>query len=436
MTTPMKPQDGFFESRYMALVSSHADLVSRYKPNYELVFVSPSYCQFFGRPAAYLFGRSILDLLADEDQRQATRDRLASITLDSPSVRTSDLVIRADGSIRNVDWVTSGIFDENGLLVEFQSVGRDMTDYLHAQEELNKSRTYYKQAAQIAGIGYWIWDNIEDRLEFCTDEAAAIYGVTVEQSLARVRSSDRRDSTKHPDDFDHYETTIRNAHENRTGFDVVYRIYRPDGELRYIRQLGEPIFDHAGNIIKTIGTLQDITEQKLAEEEIAHMARHDALTGIPNRTLFIDRLETDLKSAKREKRQLAVLFIDLDGFKVVNDTAGHQTGDQVLIHFAHRLRNCIRDMDTIGRIGGDEFAIVLSGDVTRDHVVLVVEKILEAVSAPYDLEGKSFLISASIGISLDPGDGDAPDSLLTAADAAMYDVKRSGKNSYRFATVD
>ncbi|MBT4888240.1 MAG: GGDEF domain-containing protein, partial [Rhodospirillales bacterium] len=195
----------------------------------------------------------------------------------------------------------------------------------------------------------------------------------------------------------------------------------------------EPILDDKGTLIQTIGTVQDVTDQKMSEQKIFHMAHHDALTDLPNRALFYDRLKTGLKTARREKRQLAVLFLDLDGFKAINDNDGHQVGDMLLIGVAQRLVGCVRDTDTVGRMGGDEFAIILGGDVTHDHVIMVTKKILTSISEPFDLMGENRSIGTSIGVSLYPQHGDDSEVLLNKADEAMYHVKNTGKNGYFLA---
>lgn len=426
-------RDGYFESRYMALVSSHADLVCRYDLNYDLIFASPSYCEFFGQTEEDMIGTSVLDLVVSDEQRAASLKRLESITPEAPTRRANNMVHRAGEAASHVDWITTGIFDDGGKLVEYQSVGRDVTKQLQAQEELAKSRMHYMQAARIATVGYWIWDEIEDRMSYCSEEAAAIFGLTAKQALELSATLNGDISATHPDDRAGYENTIMTAVENKTGYDITFRSFRTDGSLRYIRELAEPVLNDDGALFETVGTVQDVTDQKLAEVELAHMARHDALTGVPNRTLFLDRLETGLKAAIREKRQIAVLFIDLDGFKAVNDAAGHQVGDQVLIDLAKRLHDCIRDMDTVGRMGGDEFAIILGGDATKEHVILVTEKILASVSKPIDVNGEFRRLGASIGISLFPTNGKTSETLLAEADRAMYAVKRSGKNGFQFA---
>lgn len=176
-----------------------------------------------------------------------------------------------------------------------------------------------------------------------------------------------------------------------------------------------------------------ITRLKQTNEQIIHLAHHDALTGLPNRILFQDRLNQALAKARREKESIAVLFLDLDGFKLVNDTRGHDVGDALLRESAKRILSCVRDSDTVARMGGDEFTVILSNISSPNSTDRVVSKIVESIADPYVLNGKSCSVSVSIGIALYPEHGETSEQLLKIADAAMYLAKQAGKNCYRFA---
>jgi len=178
--------------------------------------------------------------------------------------------------------------------------------------------------------------------------------------------------------------------------------------------------------------LRDISEQKLAQQRIEQLAHYDTLTHLPNRTLFYDRLDQAIIVAKRNKQSLALLFIDLDGFKQVNDTLGHHTGDLLLVKVAERLRLCVRESDTLARLGGDEFTLILNETHERDNIEMVAKKIIESIDLPFDLEGKQVKVSASIGIARYPDDAPSKGTLLIVADKAMYAAKAAGKNAYRF----
>ncbi|MDX8408979.1 MAG: diguanylate cyclase [Mariprofundales bacterium] len=181
-----------------------------------------------------------------------------------------------------------------------------------------------------------------------------------------------------------------------------------------------------------IGMLQDITERKLAEETINKLAYFDSLTGLPNRRMFMDRMGQALARTHRNKTGFSLLFLDLDGFKAVNDSLGHKAGDQVLTVVADRLRSCAREMDTVARLGGDEFTIILSDIMQREPVAIVADKIIAALGEPIMTDGSEFHLGASIGIAICPTDSDTLDALIHCADNAMYAAKKAGKNQYLF----
>ena len=181
-----------------------------------------------------------------------------------------------------------------------------------------------------------------------------------------------------------------------------------------------------------VATFEDITEWQAAQEQISHMARHDALTNLPNRTLFREQLEKALRLVRRSD-QLAVLCLDLDHFKDINDSLGHPVGDALLKEVARRLGECVTEHDTVARLGGDEFAIVqFCSDCEPSAVAMLASHVVEKVSAPYEIAGHQLVIGVSIGISLAPEDGKNPDELLKKADLALYRAKEDGRGTYRF----
>jgi diguanylate cyclase (GGDEF)-like protein len=194
------------------------------------------------------------------------------------------------------------------------------------------------------------------------------------------------------------------------------------------------------NSKKNLQTLNDtlaveIAARKQVEEKILYMASHDDLTGLPNRALFKDRLDTARNMAIRNKQKLAILFIDLDGFKAVNDTQGHKAGDLLLQEVAQRLQAAVRQSDTVGRIGGDEFIILQNGVESAGDAEHVAKKILAALMQPMLLAGREAKVGASIGISIFPDHGEDTEKLISYADGAMYGIKKSGKNAYAFHVV-
>ncbi len=182
-----------------------------------------------------------------------------------------------------------------------------------------------------------------------------------------------------------------------------------------------------------LSTIQNITERKRAEETILHMATHDPLTDLPTMKLARDRLTMAIAQAKRTKTAIAALFIDVDGFKEINDTRGHEAGDRALRAIASRLRSCVRESDTVARIGGDEFFAIIANLSSSEAAGIVAEKIVGAFSLPVPINGDAVPVTVSIGVAYWPEGGTTADALVKAADAAMYDVKRAGKNGFAFA---
>ena len=180
----------------------------------------------------------------------------------------------------------------------------------------------------------------------------------------------------------------------------------------------------------------DLEERKRVEQSIRHMAHHDALTGLPNRSLFRDRLTHAMAQADRYHQKLAVMFLDLDRFKAINDTLGHNVGDQLLKIAAERLRSCVRDSDTVARLGGDEFTVIVE-DIVEDHdAAAVAQKILDTLSQPFNLYGHEVFISVSVGVTLYPSDDENADNLLRNADSAMYRAKEFGRNNFQFYVAE
>ena len=194
--------------------------------------------------------------------------------------------------------------------------------------------------------------------------------------------------------------------------------------------------DDSKEFLGTYGVARDISERKQAEATIAFQAYHDLLTGLPNRALFKDRLSQAIVHAKRHGQTLATLFLDMDRFKVVNDTLGHLVGDGLLQAVAQRLRGCLREGDTLSRIGGDEFMLLLPHIRTRDNAAYIAQKILASLKQPFHVEGHEIFVGISIGIAVFPDDGDTIETLVKHADIAMYHAKDSGRNDYKFFTHD
>ena len=211
---------------------------------------------------------------------------------------------------------------------------------------------------------------------------------------------------------------------------------RPDGSLLWLRTSKLPLWDREGKVIGVIGTYEDITERKVAEDRVEFLAFYDALTELPNRALLQDRLSKALASARRRKDKVALLFLDLDRFKDINDSLGHSVGDLLLQEVAERLKKWAREQDTVARVGGDEFVIVLTAVKDGADAAVAAERLMHAMSAGFVVQGRSLSISCSLGISVFPEHGADSETLIKNADAAMYCAKENEGRNFRFFTDD
>ncbi|MDI5922794.1 EAL domain-containing protein [Halomonas sp. LR5S13] len=258
-----------------------------------------------------------------------------------------------------------------------------------------------------------------------------ITGYSKEQAIGRNCRFLQGENTEPRDIF-----SLREGIANQRDVHLVIRNYRRDGTTFWNDLYISPVRDETGSVTHFIGVQNDISTQKEYQSQLAYNASHDALTGLPNRTLLEDRLAQGCQIASRYQRYLAVLFLDLDGFKPINDTLGHETGDRILTEVANRLEQQLRPGDTVARFGGDEFVVVLPDLAHEDDVMPVVDRLLARVSAPYRIDSNELRITASIGITLCDGEMERPMQLIQRADLAMYKAKRQGRNTSQWYTWD
>lgn len=262
--------------------------------------------------------------------------------------------------------------------------------------------------------------NLEGRVQMASAHCQAEFGYTAEELIGTMIGS----LYAEPGGRDRFMTALRRdggrIHHHETA------IRRKDGAVVWMSVNAYLRYGPDGHAIGIDAVARNVTRRRALEERLRHLAGHDALTGLCNRMRLEDRLGHAIRRSRRDGRGLALLYMDLDGFKAVNDTHGHHSGDHLLVTVAERLRAVLRESDTIARMGGDEFAVVLEGGVTIEGAELVASKLMASVAEPYG--GISVVVTTSVGIALFPGDGDTTQDLLRAADAAMYRAKRQGKN--------
>jgi diguanylate cyclase (GGDEF)-like protein/PAS domain S-box-containing protein len=325
--------------------------------------------------------------------------------------------IRANGDRRTVHVSVTALRSEDGAITGFLHVGTDITERKRAEETLLQQSTAI--AASMDGIGI-----LNDRLQFIyvNDALAKLYGYPKPQMMIGQPLQELYDEIQN----ERLETSIVPAVRHRGFWRGESTGKRRDG-FSFPQEISFTAIAGGGMVC----VVRDITERTYAEEQIKHLAYHDALTGLPNRLLFKDRLTVALSHAQRDRTWVAVLFLDLDRFKVINDSLGHNIGDQLLQAVAARIHSCVRESDTVARLGGDEFTLLLPALARSEDAALVAQKILEAVRYPFNIEGREFFITTSIGISIYPEDGSDAATLIKNADTAMYQAKEQGRDNYQ-----
>jgi diguanylate cyclase (GGDEF)-like protein/PAS domain S-box-containing protein len=460
------------EARYRAIVEDQTELICRFMPDGTLTFVNEAYCRYFNKQREELIGNSFMPLVPDEDRPQVEA-QFASLGPSKPVVTYEHRVIMPDGNLRWHQWTDRAIFDEAGRVVEYASVGRDVTDRRTAQmalqaseqnlrqlnaelEErvrkrtselvteinerrrmeaaLRESEERYALAMRGANDGLWDWDlrtneiYFSPRWKFMLGYREDEIQNTPEEWFKRIN----------PDDFVQFQDALKAHLANETPhFETEYRITDAKGREHWMLCRGLAVRDGDGKAHRMAGSQTDVTDRKQVEERLAHDALHDALTGLPNRTLFVDRLEQRLEHSKRHKDNLfAILFIDLDRFKIINDSLGHAIGDKFLITTARRLQSCLRPEDTVSRFGGDEFAVLLSEITDISDAIRVADRIQARMKGTTILGPVSRSSTASIGITIFNGNYTDPQEMLRDADSAMYRAKSQGGGRYQLFDVD
>jgi diguanylate cyclase (GGDEF)-like protein/PAS domain S-box-containing protein len=328
---------------------------------------------------------------------------------------------RKEGSVILVDTSASVIY--YGGRTALCAISRDITASKQAEETVRRSEARLAEAQRLARLGGWEWDVQTDEISW-SDEVYRIYGLAP-QSV--VPSFQRFMEVVHPDDRRLIEGVIDGALNAQRPYDLEHRISRPDGEVRWVHRRAEVVRGEGGEPLRMVGTVHDITERKALEERLEHQAFHDLLTDLPNRRLFVERLGQALRRTKRRgKRRVAVLFMDIDDFKTINDSLGHEAGDVLLVVVAERLRSCLRPEDTLARFGGDEFVILIEDVESPEDAVRVTERIVESFREPFVTEGRELFLRTSIGVALGTARQNSAEDLLRDADTAMYEAKEAG----------
>ena len=343
-------------------------------------------------------------------------------------------IVLRDGSIKWVQ-MTSTTTSRDDMGITRNGVMMDITARKKAEADLRETEERWKLALECTGDGVWDW-HIPSGQEYYSKRHQEMFGYA-EHELGNLFSE--FDKLIHPDDLAQAQRD-RQAHFD--GLTSTYsnerRVRCKDGSWKWALSRGMVVSrDAQGQPLRMIGTHTDISERKRSESLIWSQANFDSLTGLPNRRMLRDRLEQDIIKGRRDGTQLALLFIDLDHFKEVNDTLGHDSGDRLLIEAARRIRECVRESDTVARFGGDEFTVLLP-ELNADtaHLERILQDVLNTLARAFHLGEEQVFVSASIGITMYPQDATEVESLFKNADQALYAAKGAGRNRFSFFTPD
>jgi diguanylate cyclase (GGDEF)-like protein/PAS domain S-box-containing protein len=408
------------EERFRALVQNSTDIITILDPEGVVRFESPAAETVLGYRPGERLGEHAMARIHPGDVERVS-EAFASLMANPGSTLSLDCRMRhADGSWRDMETAGTNLLSHpvvRGVVINARDVTR-------RREAENRYRTLVENVPAIVYIQSFqgemttLYDSprITDLLGYPPD--------TYE------RNPDYWLDVVHPEDRERVLAEERLAAESRCGFRMEYRVIAADGRVMWVRDEAAVVEGALDRSTCWQGFIFDITERKELEEELQHQAFHDRLTGLPNRALFMDRLQHALVRVEREDAYAALLFLDLDNFKVINDSLGHATGDRLLISVAERLESCVRARDTVCRLGGDEFVFLLEDAKNTTQATQTAQRVLDALREPFIVDDDELFVVASIGIVLGASSDERPDDLLRKADLAMYRAKRRGKARY------
>ena len=400
--------------------------------NWTMVFVSDGCQGLTGYDAEeLLFNQRITyEAVTLADDRVWVRKRIEDAVRTSEHFDVEYRITHADGSIRWVQESGVPLFNEKGELEALEGFIQDVTLRKQSEQLAHEAEERYRSIFENAIEGIYQtspsgqYANINPAL-------ARIYGYDSTTELMRGIGDIQKQLYVHSGKRTEYIALMK-THGQVHNFEA--QVYRKNGDIIWITENAHEVRDALGKLLFYEGTVEDIPERKNYEREIEYQLTHDSLTGLPNRTMLADRLQQCMSFADRYGTKLAVAFVDLDQFKLINDSMGHHVGDELLVTMAGRLSKCVRESDTVVRLGGDEFVLLLTSLQKVEDIAQSMQRILAAVANPCVIEGRDFIVSCSIGIGIYPDDGADPNTLLKYADSAMYKAKQSGRNNFQFYT--
>ncbi len=391
-------------------------------------YVNPAFEITTGYPSAEAIGRKP-SLIKSGQHNQAFYRNLWGTILRGESYRGVLVNRRKDGGLYHEEISIAPLRDAGGTITHFVSTGKDISERIHAEESVRASEEHLRTIIDTNPECITLMGTDGRLIEMNAAGLAMIEADSLEQAAGKPLYN-----LVLPEHREAFRILAKNVLQGSKDT-LVFEIQCLKGTRRWFETYAVPITTRSGETV-LLGITRDISERRRAEQRLSYLVHHDELTGLPNRTLFNDRLEQAMIEAERHERLLAVVFLDLDRFKDVNDTLGHEVGDLLLKGVAERLLGAVRRGDTLARLSGDEFIIVLADMAHMDDASRVAQKILDAFTQPFHIAGRDLFMSASLGITLFPFDTHETQELLRNADIAMYRAKETGRNSYQFYAAE
>lgn len=417
------PESRVSEAHFRASFEQVAVGIAHTSPDGRWLRMNRCFCELLGYAEAELRGRHFMELVYGPDLAEELKG-MALIGLgDIDHFRRELRYVHKNGSPVWVQLTVSLVSLPGGEPKYYISVLED----IRARKSAEALQQLHERALDACANGVFILSE-SCRVQYVNPAYLRISGLAMEQILGQ--DAECLFQGAGPVSLEEIRGLLRTQREGR----IVISSTRPDAERSWTELLLTPVRDEDGELNHFVGVLNEITEQKRFEERLLWQSHHDTLTGLPNRALLQDRLNLSMAYANRSGRLMAVLFIDLDHFKLVNDSLGHELGDRLLQLVGERLSTLLRESDTVARQGGDEFVVILSELKLDEHAGKVCQKLLDALSAPFAVEGRTLRIAASVGIALYPRDAEDIQSLLRFADTALYRAKELGRNNFQFFT--
>jgi diguanylate cyclase (GGDEF)-like protein/PAS domain S-box-containing protein len=421
---------------FQTLVANLDGMVYRCRDDesWTMEFVSEGCTRLTGYPPEDLLlnGRVSYEELTHPEDRRRVRETIHAAVAQHRRFHIEYRILHADGQVRWVWEHGGGVRDANGHVVAIEGIVEDITARVEAEHALREAERRYRSLFDNAIEG--IFRTTPDGRYLDANPALArTYGFATPQELVESLRDINSQLYVDPGRREEFMRIIK-ARGEIGGFES--RVYRKNGDVIWISENARAVFDDEGRVLHYEGTVEDITERRHNQARIEQQANYDSLTGLANRSLLNDRLQQAIYTAASYGARLAVVFVDLDRFKYINDTLGHDVGDRLLQVMAERFTSAVAEGDTVARLGGDEFVLLLHGQSGPESVTTVLERLLPMISAPLRYGQSDLEITCSIGVALYPDDGSDPATLLKHADSAMYRAKEQGRNNYQFFTED